>query len=166
MKEIKTGVGIMAAPSTYSIDGDQFVTVMAGFGGATLPFLPEHAAAYEYENNGAILTYRLGGVETPLPPAVAAIPVPRPPDGKLSNAQIKAGESFYHSVCVFCHGGFGPKHISSYPDLAKMSENTHQQFNSIVLKGALSTYGMASFADIMDDKKADAQSDGMASIGR
>ena len=57
---------------------------------------------------------------------------------------------------MFCHGGFGSKHISAYPDLAKMSENTHQQFNSIVLKGALSTYGMAGFADIMDEKKADA----------
>ena len=155
LKEIKTGVGIMAAPATYSIDGEQFVTVMAGFGGATLPFLPEHAAAYEYENNGAILSYKLDGTETPLPPAVTAIPVPKPPDVKLSDAQIKEGQGIYFTVCVFCHGGFGPKHISAYPDLAKMSENTHQQFNSIVLKGALSSYGMASFADILDDKKAE-----------
>jgi quinohemoprotein ethanol dehydrogenase len=37
-----------------------------------------------------------------------------------------------------------------------MSENTHELFNSIVLKGALSTYGMASFVDIIDETKADA----------
>jgi quinohemoprotein ethanol dehydrogenase len=156
LKEIKTGVGIMAAPSTYSIDGEQFVSVMAGFGGATLPFLPEGAAAYEYENNGVILTYKLGGADTPLPPAVSTITVPRPPDKVLSDAQIKQGENIYNSICIFCHSGFGPKHVSLYPDLAKMSENTHEQFNSIVLKGALSTYGMASFADIIDETKADA----------
>ncbi|HMG89081.1 MAG TPA: c-type cytochrome, partial [Chryseolinea sp.] len=156
LKEIQTGVGIMAAPSTYSIDGEQFVVVMAGFGGATLPFLPDLAAAHKYENNGVILSYKLGGTDTPLPPAVSAITVPRPPDHVLSDAQIKEGESFYNSICIFCHGGFGAKHISAYPDLAKMSENTHQQFNSIVLKGALSTYGMASFSDIMDEKKAEA----------
>ena len=156
LKEIKTGVGIMAAPSTYSIDGDQFVSVMAGFGGATLFFVPEHAAAFEYENNGTILTYKLGGTDTPLPPAVSTTTVPRPPDKVLSDAQIKQGESIYNSICFFCHGGFGPRHNSLYPDLAKMSENTHEQFNSIVLKGALSTYGMASFADIIDETKADA----------
>jgi quinohemoprotein ethanol dehydrogenase len=156
LKEIKTGVGIMAAPSTYSIGGDQFVTVMAGFGGATLPFLPEHAAGYDYENNGAILAYKLGGGDTPLPPIISSVPVPRPPDKVLSEAQIKEGESIYNSVCIFCHGGFGPGHISAYPDLAKMSENSHQQFNSIVLNGALSAYGMASFADIIDETKAEA----------
>src|SRR5262249_15915567 len=156
LKEIRTGVGIMAAPATYRIDGEQFVTVMAGFGGATLPFLPEHAAAYEFENNGAILSFKLGGAETPLPPAVAAVPVPKPPGGELSDGDIKEGQQIYVAVCVFCHGGFGPKHISAYPDLAKMSENTHQQFNSIVLNGALSTYGMASFSDILDEKKAEA----------
>jgi quinohemoprotein ethanol dehydrogenase len=129
---------------------------MAGFGGATLPFLPEHAAGYDYENNGAILAYKLGGGDTPLPPIISSVPVPRPPDKVLSEAQIKEGESIYNSVCIFCHGGFGPGHISAYPDLAKMSENSHQQFNSIVLNGALSAYGMASFADIIDETKAEA----------
>jgi quinohemoprotein ethanol dehydrogenase len=156
LKEVKTGVGIMAAPSTYSVDGEQFISVMAGFGGATLGFLPEHAAAYEYENNGVILSYKLGGGETSLPPRVKPVVVPKPPDTQLSTAQINEGKSIYHNYCVFCHGGFGSKHISAYPDLAKMSENTHEQFNSIVLKGALSSYGMASFADVLDEAKANA----------
>ena len=156
LKEIKTGVGIMAAPSTYSIDGEQFISVMAGFGGATLGFLPEHAAAYEYENNGVILTYKLGGVDTPLPPSLKPIAVPKPPDTKLTEAQIREGETIYNRYCVFCHSGFGPKHISGYPDLAKMSQNAHEQFSAIVLKGALSSYGMASFSDVLDESEADA----------
>lgn len=156
LKEIKTGVGIMAAPATYSIDGEQFISVMAGFGGATLAFMPEHAAAYEYENNGAILTYKLGGAETPLPPRITPIAVPKPPDTHLSEAKIKEGQSIYNNYCVFCHNGFGSKHISAYPDLAKMSQNTHEQFNSIVLKGALSSYGMANFADVLGDSEAEA----------
>lgn len=153
LKEIKTGVGIMAAPSTYSIDGEQFVTVMAGFGGATLPFLPEHAALFEYENNGSIFTFKLNGDTTPLPPPVSHIDVPKPPDEKLSAQLVKEGESLYFQYCIFCHAGFGSKHNSAYPDLAKMNQNTHEQFNSILLKGTLSPYGMASFADILDDSK-------------
>jgi len=156
LKEIKIGVGIMAAPSTYSIDGDQYISVMAGFGGATIPFLPENAAAYQYQNNGVILAYKLGGGETPLPPLVSPIAVPKPPDTQLAEARIKEGQSIYNYYCIFCHGGFGPKHISAYPDLAKMPMNTHGQFKSIVLKGALSSYGMASFSDVLDEAKADA----------
>lgn len=156
LKEIKTGIGIMAAPSTYSIGDEQFVAVMAGFGGATLPFLPELAALNEYENNGAILSYKLGGGETPLPPRVTSIAIPRPPDRKLSEAQIKEGEILYRRYCIFCHGSLNAKHNSAYPDLTKMSDNAHEQFNSIVLKGTFSQYGMASFSDVLDENKADA----------
>jgi len=156
LKEIKTGVGIMAAAATYSIDGEQYVSVMAGYGGAPIAFVPENAAFYEYENNGTILTYKLGGTETPLPPAAVAVPVPTPPDIVLSDAQIKSGESLFNTYCIFCHNGFGSKHIAAYPDLAKMSQNTHDQFNSIVLKGALSSYGMANFSDVLDEQKANA----------
>jgi quinohemoprotein ethanol dehydrogenase len=37
-----------------------------------------------------------------------------------------------------------------------MSLNTHEQFNLIVLKGALSSYGMANFSDVLDEAKAEA----------
>jgi hypothetical protein len=37
-----------------------------------------------------------------------------------------------------------------------MTENTHGQFKSIVLRGTLSTYGMSGFSDVLDEKKADA----------
>ena len=156
LKEIKTGVGIMAAPTTYTVDGEQYVTVMAGFGGATLALLPDKAAHWTFKNDGRILAFKLGGGETPLPEIQTAVPTPLPPTKKLSQAMIKEGESIYNHYCVFCHSGFGKGHRSAYPDLGKMTENTHEQFTSIVLKGTLSTYGMSGFADVLDEKKADA----------
>ena len=42
LKSIFTGNGIMAAPTTYSIDGEQYVAVMAAYGGAeTSGYLPD-----------------------------------------------------------------------------------------------------------------------------
>ena len=36
LKRIETGTGIIAAPVAYEIDGEQYVAVMAGYGGAPL----------------------------------------------------------------------------------------------------------------------------------
>src|SRR5678816_1028640 len=71
LKRIETGTGIIGAPVTYEIDGEQYVAVMAGFGGAPLPFFPEGAAMERYVNHGRILAFKLGGGSTPL---AAAIP--------------------------------------------------------------------------------------------
>jgi len=156
LKEIKIGVGIMAAPTTYTVDNEQYVTVMAGFGGATLAMLPDKAAHWTFKNDGRILSFKLGGGETPLPGMQIAVPTPVPPTKKLSQAMIKEGASIYNHYCVFCHSGFGKGHRSAYPDLAKMTENTHGQFKSILLRGTLSTYGMSGFSDVLDEKKTDA----------
>lgn len=155
LKEIETGTGIMAAPVTYEIDGEQYVAVMAGFGGATLPYLPEGAAMGKYQNNGRILAFKLDGVETKLPSEIVDLPVPLPPDKKISEEQISKGKMLFGSYCGACHSGFGKDHHSGYPDLGKMTENTHQQFIKIVLEGTLSTYGMANFSDVLNPAEAE-----------
>src|SRR5690606_31592734 len=69
LKQIEVGTGIMAAPVTYALDDTQFIAVLAGFGGAMAPLYPAESAAYRYQNYGRLLAFRLGGGETPLPPA-------------------------------------------------------------------------------------------------
>lgn len=161
---IHTGVGTMAAPMTYEVDGEQYVAVMAGYGGATLAFIPDGAAMTKYQNLGRILVFKLGGGPTPLPPEVEPIAVPAPPEKALAKESVERGRILYGSYCGPCHGGFGKKHHSAYPDLAKMTGNTHEQFGTIVLGGAYSSYGMASFADVLQLSDAEAVHDFLISM--
>jgi len=156
LKSIFTGTGIMAAPTTYSIDGEQYVVVMAGYGGAeTSGYLPD-AVIFQYENKGRIIAFKLGGGETPLPPKQKMIATPAPPARKVKEEMIAKGASLYDFYCFICHGAFGDKHLSQHPDLSKLTEAKHMVFNDIVLKGILSQNGMASFSNSLsaDDVEA------------
>jgi quinohemoprotein ethanol dehydrogenase len=156
LMRIETGTGIIGAPVTYEVDGEQYVAVMAGYGGAPLPFYPKGAAMERYVNNGRILAFKLGGGATPLPKAAPAYDIPAPPEGEVSEARVIAGEKLYRSYCAPCHAGFGKDHNSGYPDLSRMVPATHDMFNKIVLDGAYSAYGMARFDDVLKPEDADA----------
>ena len=151
LKEIEVGTGIMAGATTYVLDGEQYVAVMAGFGGADLASYPQGAAALTYENSGRILAFKLGGGAVPLPPRLATPEIPEPPDLPASPAILEAGAELYLRHCMRCHAGFGDEHTSGYPDLTLMTPETYQAFDAIVLEGALSYGGMASFSDVLDE---------------
>ena len=157
LKSIFTGTGIMAAPTTYSIEGEQYVAVMAGYGGAeTSGYLPD-AIAFRYENKGRILVYKLGGGETTLPPKQKKIETPAPPATmKVREELLSKGASLYEFYCLICHGGFGDNHLSQHPDLSKLTEAKHLTFNDIVLKGILSKNGMANFSNSLSEEDAEA----------
>jgi quinohemoprotein ethanol dehydrogenase len=156
LKSIFTGVGIMAAPTTYRIDGEQYVAVMAGYGGAeTSGYLPD-AVAFQYENRGRILAFKLGGAETPLPPKRAGTETPALPDITVRKELLEKGAALYDFYCLICHGAFGDRHFSQHPDLSKLTEAKHMLFNDIVLKGTLSANGMASFSNSLTEEDVEA----------
>lgn len=149
LKEIDTGLAIMAAPMTYRIDGQQYVAVLAGLGGAMtgFPLLPGFAANI-YQNHERLLVFKLGGGPVDLPPryvkpAVQPIPTGLPTDA----ATIQRGLMAYAVNCARCHAPSGTR--NGYPDLWNLSPETHAAFDSIVLDGALSYAGMASFKDVL-----------------
>ena len=157
LKEIYTGTGILAAPITYEIDGEQYVAVMAGLGGAILPFPDIPDAINKYKNEGRILVFKLNGTEVPMPPKqVRDSIVPEPPAVTLDQNKIAKGETIYQSLCFACHFQFGEKHLTDYPDLSMLSRTTHESFNDILLKGKLSAYGMADFSDVLKPEDAEA----------
>lgn len=156
LKSIFTGTGIMAAPTTYSIDGEQYVVVMAGYGGAeTSAYLPD-GVVFQYENKGRILAFKLGGNETPLPPKLKKIETPAPPAMQVKEELLERGATLYDFYCFICHGDFGNRHLSQHPDLSKLTEAKHLVFNDIVLKGILSQNGMASFSNSLSEEDAEA----------
>lgn len=156
LKEIFTGTGIMAAPTTYSINGEQYVAVMAAYGGAPTCCYPYDAAFHKYENTGRIIAFKIGGTETPLPPKVTLIKTPEPPDTKITEELIIKGEALFNIYCGTCHGGFGNGHSSLHPDLSKLTIAKHQSFKDIVLGGILAQNGMASFSNSLSEEDVEA----------
>ncbi len=67
LKEIEVGTGIMAAPISYNVGGEQYVAVMAGYGGAELAWEGDDEALNKYQNTGRIIAFKLNGTNTPLP---------------------------------------------------------------------------------------------------
>ncbi len=149
--EVLVRVGIVAPPVTYEIDGVQYVSVLAGWGGGGVIEGGdlEVAAAGKWENRGRLLTFALGEKGT--------IPVPKPLERKLADplpelgvdaAGIKRGEGLFNAYCLPCHGILAMT-TDVVPDLRFASAETHQQFLPIVLGGVRVHNGMASFSDVL-----------------
>jgi quinohemoprotein ethanol dehydrogenase len=153
LNRIDVGTSIMAAPMTYRVQGEQYVAVMAGYGGGLLnaPFPPD-SAALKYGNEGRIVAFRLGERPVPKPSLVAEAPFPDPPPREGTPAQIAQGEVLYSRFCSRCHVlGRG-----TLPDLRRMSPMTHALFYEIVLNGAYEAKGMARWDDVLTRSDAGA----------
>ena len=150
---IKTGSHIMAAPTTYAVNGEQFVAVQAGYGGTgiTVGPIPPSSAARRYQNTNRIIAFKLNGGAVPTPAARVEEPFAKPPAATATQAQIDAGEIKFVEECSRCHV-FGP---SSTPDLRKLNAGLHASFKDIVLKGVLASAGMERFDDILSEQDAD-----------
>jgi quinohemoprotein ethanol dehydrogenase len=153
LKQLDVGTSIMAAPATYMVGGEQYVALMAGYGGGILfmPF-PRDSAAQRRGNAGRIVAFKLGGGEIPKPKLLSAIPFPQPPPREGSPPQIAAGEVLYNRFCARCHV-FGEALL---PDLRRLSAPTHQLFYEIVLNGAYRGKGMARWDDVLTHADAEA----------
>ena len=150
--ESPTVTGVIAPPISYSIDGEQYIALMAGWGGAG-PLaikLPGSKSA----GNGRLLVYKIGGSEK-LPAAPDRPEMPEPPPRTGSDESIALGLTLYHQHCVFCHGaGLNSNRVIA--DLRYMGQGSHQAFQQIVRGGLLSGIGMASFADRLTEPEVDA----------
>jgi len=117
------------------IDGKQYVSVMAGWGGA----FPKKARSY-----GRLLTFALGGTAS-----LPSRPRPRTVTAIASNAKpedITAGGKIFNTYCVRCHGG-----ATVLPDLRRSSAGVYSGLEKI-LDGSLVERGMPRFAEL--DKAA------------
>ena len=150
--------GIMAPPVTYMIDEEQYISILAGDGGAS-NFLGDNFGIWEgqlasikYGNYGKLLTFKLNGKSKIEALEEKDLSIPEQPIINASLEDIKAGQDIYANYCAICHGsGVHGKTIS---DLRYMSEETHEYFNEIVLNGMLEENGMKGFSDILNEKNA------------
>jgi quinohemoprotein ethanol dehydrogenase len=153
LKTIQTGSHIMAAPTTYSVKGEQYVAVQTGYGGAAISVgsIPPASAAHKYDNVNRIIAFKLGGPAVPTPPARLDAPFSAPPAQTASPESIRSGETLFVQECSRCHV-FGP---SITPDLRQIAAAMPvSAFKDIVLRGAAAPTGMERFDDILDDPSA------------
>jgi quinohemoprotein ethanol dehydrogenase len=147
----EVGIDVMAAPISYRIDGEQYISVLAGVGGSH----GNHASKFEHDNAGRVLTYKLGGT-APMPAVVArAKRVVSRPRMNVVPETIDRGRKVYSEVCFSCHG-LGLEASGVYPDLRTASAETHDQWDAIVRGGIRTPKGMPSFADAVSAEDAKA----------
>src|SRR5262249_43652658 len=87
-----TQTGVVAPAMSYEIDGQQYIAVVAGWGGA-MPITGGDAARKGSinVNRSRVLAFRLGGQAT-LPAPTAAAELPPPPARVKDAKQVEAGK--------------------------------------------------------------------------
>ena len=142
--EFDAGIGIMAAPITYQVDGTQYIAVLAGWGGPEL--LSNRAAGKGKIGPGKVLVFSLGGTAT-LPHYERVVPPVPMPTFQLAatKPEIEQGRVLFAQFCARCHGGEAVSG-GAVPDLRYLSTATHEIFEDIVRGGARRELGMPSFA--------------------
>jgi mono/diheme cytochrome c family protein len=150
MWRFDAGTGIMAPPVTYTVDGVQYLTVMAGWGGpAALMNQPSVGAAKP--GYGRILTFALDGKAVLKAPAFGHKDPPVPVVAAKQDPQmVTKGAMLFNGNCFFCHGlnaVAGP-----LPDLRYSSKEVMDSFESIVRGGARLSYGMPTYKKLLSAK--------------
>lgn len=146
LARVDLGSSVMAAPITYRVRGEQYVALLAGYGGGNLAVpLPVESAAYRYGNDGRLIALKLGGGAVPKPAPLAAVPFAEPPPRPTASAEVARGEVLYNRYCARCHV-FGRAIL---PDLRRMTATTDSLFYEIVLNGAYAAKGMGRWDDVL-----------------
>jgi alcohol dehydrogenase (cytochrome c)/quinohemoprotein ethanol dehydrogenase len=148
--------GVVAAPVTYTIDGQQYVAVMAGWGGvwAIAPGILSDVSG-PVRNVSRLLVFRLGGTARLPDPQPFAERALDPPADRGTPEQIAQGTALYGRFCGVCHGDAA---ISGalVPDLRYSAtlENP-DAWRGVVIDGALAENGMVSWRRVMNAEQAD-----------
>jgi len=147
--EEDVGVGIMAPPVTYRVDGEQYVAVLAGLGGSQ----GGHFVRLDDMNDGHVLAWKLGG-EAALPEVPRRPePVVHAPARLVEPERVARGRGLYANHCQRCHG-VGTHASGLYPDLRFAPPASWDKWNAIVLDGLREGGGMAGFADVLTPEQS------------
>ena len=151
--EVDLGVAIVAPPITYALDGKQYLSVMAGWGGATGLFGVNFTG--EYKPEGRLWTFVLDGATDFAPVQGQAMPVLSSLPYDASETVQTRGADLYGERCAMCHGRAA---ISggALSDLRYASEATYGIFHNIVREGAYAALGMPNLGAFVSEDDAEA----------
>jgi mono/diheme cytochrome c family protein len=152
-----TQTGVVAAPITYELDGEQFIAIAAGWGGIYALFAGGVIPTGSIANIGRVMVFKLGakGTLPKLPHDNFVLPeIPKLLD--VPKETLAIGKRAYANNCLVCHGA---QAYSSglIPNLRYSAiTNSQQAWKNVVVDGALAEKGMPNFGKIIDDEDAEA----------
>jgi len=150
---VPTMIGIIAPPVTYEVDGEQYVAVMAGYGGAGAVTGGDARTmvSAKYLNEGHVLAFKLGGRAAMPRIAEKDASIPEPPTSTATAAQLENGKYRYGSTCMVCHGALV---VSGgvVPDLRMLPASKHAIFKEIVYDGVIHGAGMPRLGDLLTEQ--------------
>lgn len=141
--------GVVAAPITFTAGGEQYVAVLAGWGGVwplATGILAEKSGPVR--NISRLLVFKLGGkAKLPDAPPFEERPL-NPPPLVGTPATIAQGGNLYGKYCTVCHGDAAIGGL--LPDLRHSAMNTDPAaWQTVVHDGALVDNGMIGWAKYM-----------------
>jgi alcohol dehydrogenase (cytochrome c)/quinohemoprotein ethanol dehydrogenase len=149
--------GIIAAPMTYAIGGEQYVAVMVGWGGVwdVATGVLAHKGGAE-RNISRLIVFKLGAKgQLPAPPPPNKL-VLDPPPVTGTPEQIAKGGQIYGRYCNVCHGDAAVAGGVN-PDLRHSGAiNSPEGIKTVVLDGALHENGMVSFKSALKPEDVEA----------
>jgi len=148
--------GVIAAPISYTVAGEQYVAVVVGWGGV-FPLASGEVAlkSGRTQNISRVLAFKLGG-NASLPPLPQFTPAQlNPPRPSAIAATVQKGETLFQNYCSTCHGDVA---VSGgvLPDLRYSGTLANSAWTDVILGGSLQSYGMVSFSKELSKQDAEA----------
>ena len=152
------GLGISAPPVTYTVNGEQRIALLVGWGGAG-PAIGgslsrQHGWAYRAQTRH-LLSFSLNGKAAmpEQPPAVFPEPI-RQADFEVDALLAEQGNTLWAKHCVLCHGA-GAVSGGYAPDLRASTIPLYEDAFTDVLDGSRQLAGMPRFTELTAaDRKA------------
>jgi alcohol dehydrogenase (cytochrome c)/quinohemoprotein ethanol dehydrogenase len=148
--------GVVAAPIAYSVGGEQYVAVLAGWGGAWAlsPGIVSTKSGV-IPNVSRLLVFKLGGTAR-LPESRLQPEAPLdPPPLRGTPQQVAEGSYLFGRYCGVCHGDAAVAG-TIVPDLRRSAAlDNADTWRQIVIGGLLEGNGMVSWKRVMNAGQAD-----------
>ncbi len=150
--------GVVAPPITFTVNGEQYVAVLAGWGGGYALTVDGGliAAKAPVRNVSRLLVFKIGATgELPAEMELAELPLD-PPPSRASQEVIALGGEKYTRYCAVCHA---PAAVGStvLPDLRRSGTlDNAGSWAAVVHDGILSDNGMVGFAESLSRDEVEA----------
>ena len=148
------GMGIMAAPVSYAVNGKQYISILAGYGGSAAIWGEVMNTGWKYSGPRRLLTFALDGkaVMPSSPPRDMTVHALDDPSLKLNPADVSAGAAMF-LACAVCHGRNLVATGGPGPDLRESEIALHpESLWSVVHDGVLIQHGMPKFAGLTQEQ--------------
>jgi quinohemoprotein ethanol dehydrogenase len=149
------GLGIIAAPMSYAVDGKQYVALLVGWGGSAAAGSDVMNVGWKWgANPRRLLVFALDGKASipPGPKPTMTVNAQDDPGLVINPNAAKIGHELF-SACAVCHGRHARSAGSPGPDLRESVLSLDKEaFIRVVREGTLLEKGMPRYDDLTRDQ--------------